>query len=201
MLDAYFAEQDDRAGAHANSSLAFLQKQVANARRAADADREEEAFKREHNILSTDPEENLHARTLRELTSKRSDLEQRRVSCSALVVEVDQAMAVREVGMRRQNLLRHRPLAEISSSPKQQEELFQAQADAQKLVPRYGPKHPRMQEAQLAITSRTTELDMAIDLARQDILTTAQQLGQEQIALDKLIASESAALDQLPRRS
>ena len=196
VLDAFFAEQDDRAGSRANTSLSFLQHQVETARHGADTAREEEQeFKREHNILSTDAEENLHSRTLREFTSKRSDLDQRRASSAALVAEVGEAMKL-DVGKQQRNaLLRIDPIGINQLVQKQQELLFQAEAEAERLAPRYGPKHPRMKEAELAIDSRTKELDLAIDTARNDIITTDQQLAHEESSLDQLIAKEASALD------
>jgi succinoglycan biosynthesis transport protein ExoP len=197
VLAAFFAEQNDRAGTRANSSLAFLSNKVESARHAVDAARaEEQEFKREHNILSTDPEENLHSRTLRELTTKHSDLEQRRAASAALVIEIGEAMNLPAGDARREALLRIDPIGGTNQLVQQShEQLFQAEAEAEKLAPRYGPKHPRMQEAQLAIQSRVKELDLAIDTAKDDILVTDQQLLQEEAALDKLIAKEGKALD------
>lgn len=196
VLDAYFSEQEDRAGTRANSGLSFLENQVAKARRAADASRaEEQAFKRAHDILSTDPEENLHARTLRDLSLKRTDLGQRLAASSALVGLVKEAEKAGTPEQVRANLLRIDQIGTNVLVQKVQEQLFQAQAEAQSLTPRYGPKHPRMKEAQLAITARTQELDQAIDTAREDILETYQQLLLESQSLDKEIATESAALE------
>jgi len=195
LLNAFFSEQDDRAGTRANSNLSWLQQQVEIARHHADAAREDEqAFKREHDILSTDPEENLHARTLREFTTKRSDLSQAILRSSALVEQIRQAMSLPDLDQRRMALVRINPIGSSAIVQKQQEDLLDAQADAEKLQPKYGPKHPRMKEAQLTIAARQSGLDQAIDSARNQIQGDDEQLQQEGASLDALIAQESTAL-------
>jgi succinoglycan biosynthesis transport protein ExoP len=195
LLAAYYSEQEDRAGTRANSNLSYLQQQVEIARHHVDASREEEQiFKRDHDILSTDPEENLHARTLRELTSKRSDLVQKQGRSDSLVAEVSQASGITDISLRRDALLRIDSIGTNLLVQKEQELLLEASTEAQRLRPKYGPKHPRMKEAQLTIESRLAGLDQAIASAREEIISESDQLMRERKSLDILIDNEGKAL-------
>ncbi len=191
LVDSFLANQGDRQGDRSRGALTFLQDQVVAERARLDKARaEEQVFRDKHGILSTDPEENLAAKALADLQGQRVHLEGDLARSSALLAQVEAAVAKQDP----QALLR---IEEISRHPvvvELQKALYELRDRATQLTQKYKPKHPRIVEIQQQVIDKTKALAEAVDMAKQSLETSHQQILGQAAALGKAAAEAEAKL-------
>ena len=176
LVDAFLANQGDRQGDRSRGALTFLQDQVVAERARLDKARaEEQVYRDKHGILSTDPEENLAAKSLADLQGQRVHLEGELARSTALLAQVDSAVAQKDPQalLRIEDISRHPVVVELQQS------LYDLRDRSTQLAQKYKPKHPRMVEIHQQMIDKSNALTEAIDMAKQSLQTSHQQtIGQ-----------------------
>lgn len=177
VLDAYLASQLESQRERAHGALQFLSAQVRDARtELIDARREEEAYRKEHNILSHDPDENHISQQLQALNAKRTELEQQLADAKILVEQVETAAGGRPVAEALDDLLRIEAVNRDALVREQVQDLYALQEQRVVLAQKYLPKHPRMIEIHGQLDSKRRQVAEAVEQVIATIANRHRQL-------------------------
>lgn len=192
VLDAFLERQRGHQQTRATGALEFLSKQVADARSKLDEARNRETrFRTEQGILSTDPENNLFALTLRKMISDRADLDHHLAETQAVLNEIK----IIENGA--SDLLVLLEIPQIAANKlviEQMKKLADLEAQSHLIAEKYKAGHPRAIEQSNAITGAHQQLVQAVLQAKSGARIEVNQALTAISFFDQRIAQEKAAL-------
>ncbi len=178
MLEAYFAQQVARERQRAESSLTFLDDQLAEARRKVEQAREEQQnFQREKDLFVIDPEKSLPAQKLTSLNSKKVVLAQQ---TSALSTLVEQISAIDSISDPAKRLDAYLGLELVNRHPvviEQQKQLFELKTEEAKRSEKYLDLHPRMLEIRASIAIKLKHLTESVAAVRNGVLSDYEKMN------------------------
>jgi capsular exopolysaccharide synthesis family protein len=191
VLEAYERRRAVAMNARAQYSLGWLSQEVTAARtRLQQARIDEQSFRREYDILSTDPDQNHHAQRLRELELMQINLEGELAAAGALA----NAIALAAIENNPDALLRIQVINRHPVVIEQQQLLYKLQDERVLLSQKYKSAHPRYLEIEQQIAAKENHLNEAIALARASVETEQQKLQQQAKELEALILAERKIL-------
>jgi succinoglycan biosynthesis transport protein ExoP len=178
LLAAYAGTQTEQKSDKANLALSFLSSQVSTEReRMEEARRQEQKFRVDQAIVSTDPEANPVAQRLDLLNQERAALDRQLAESQALLQQLGEANAKAALEERIQGLLRIEVVNRHPVVMEQQKLLYELQDKAVTLAQKYGERHPRMQEIREQIATKRAHLVEAAALAEATVRSHNQELG------------------------
>lgn len=177
ILEAYQQRQKALDAKLADSELAILGKEVEEAARKLTANRlAEQNFRNEHGILSVNPDTDVRAQRLRDANANRVELTARIAALQGVIDQIALAESPADPKVRTSELLR---ISRINSHPlvkDQQNLVYDFRAAYQEASQRFLEKHPRMIEIAAKLAEKERQLDDAIDIAKQVVLSEYQEL-------------------------
>lgn len=178
LLAAYAGTQTEQKSDKANLALSFLSSQVSTEReRMEEARRQEQKFRVDKAIVSTDADTNPVAQRLDLLNQERAALDRQLAESQALLQQLGEANSKAGAEERIQGLLRIEVVNRHPVVMEQQKLLYELQDKAVALAQKYGDRHPRMQEIREQISAKRTHLIEAAALAEATARTRNQELG------------------------
>ena len=195
VLDAFLASQSDRYTLRSKDALTFLSSSVAGERSNVDEARKRaQLFRTENNILYSDPDRNQYSDQLAALNLQRVELDKEIAARRAVKDQIATADALADPLLRQRHLLQIQDIARHPVVVEQQDEMIELLDRKIALGQKYGDKHPRMIEIGEEISTKQTELDDAVEMAKATIDADYDQL---QIQLQALLTRITGVEGQL----
>ena len=197
LLNAFLERQRGHQQTRSTGALEFLSKQVADARTKLDEARNRETrFRTEQSILSTDPENNLFALTLRKMISDRADLDHHLAEAQAVLNEIktSESAAGNDPVTSALAMLEIPQIASNKVVVEQMKKLADLEAQSHVIAEKYKVGHPRAIEQNEAITGAQQQLVQAVLQAKSGARIEVNQALTAINLFDQRIAQEKAAL-------
>ena len=190
VIDSFFAQQQRLEQERSEHSLGFLKRQVSEARRSVDLARaEEEDYRHEQQLFSTDAEKSFSTQKLTTLNGKLVVLKEQ---ASSLKVLLDQIDATSQLPPNEQTtaylafeVINRHPLVVDA-----QKALSDLRTRRDELSRKYLERHPRMIELNEQIAGRTRILNEAIASVLGSIHSEYRKLNGQTVGIATRIATE-----------
>jgi len=188
VLDAYLSKQSTLDAEQSDREMSILKREVEETARKLGAARlAEQNFRHEHNILGLNPDTDVRAQRLRDANANRVELTAKLAAIQGVVDQIAAAEAIPDHQSRTGELLR---ITRINSHPlvKDQQNLVYdhraAYAEASQV---FLEKHPRMIEITAKLREKERQLDDAIAIAKQVVISEYREaLGQLDALTDSI---------------
>ena len=178
VTDAFLAVESQRIAGRTRGAVDFLTQQVEVAKTELERVRgSEKAFRVEHGIQSTAPDNNHISLRLNGMISQRIDLQRQLAAAQAQVDQIEQASRLANPDQRRLALLKVPAVGSSSLVVEQQQQFYALAGLKEQLAQTYLAKHPRMLEVESQLTGKAAQLDEAQAIAMASARTLAQTLA------------------------
>jgi capsular exopolysaccharide synthesis family protein len=191
VIDAFLARQAGHEKERTENSIAFLQTQLADAKRKMEQARDEQqAFQRDNDLLVLDPEKSFPAQRLSALNSKRVVLSQQIAALQTLVDQISAIDALPDADSRLEAMLGLELVNRHPTVSEQQKLLYDLKTQEALLAQKFLDKHPRLVEIRSQIATKRGHLSAAVAAVRTGVLSDYSKLTAQ-------LPSLSAAIKQV----
>jgi len=181
LLNSYLESERQRTLHRSQGLAVFLGKAVIDAQKAlADSRTAEVTFRRQHDILATDPDHNLWTEELEATDASRSALAADRVTSDSTLADLAACDAAPSPEAREAALLGVPDIAHDPLVMQFQQNLLTLTDRAFSLGQKYKPAHPQMLDLAKQIESAQSELTGAVLAARAALIAANQSLQRRQ---------------------
>jgi uncharacterized protein involved in exopolysaccharide biosynthesis len=197
LLQVFLERQRGHQQTRSAGALDFLSKQVADARtKLEDARTHETRFRSDKGILSTDPENNFLALTLRKMVADRAELDNRLAEAQAILNEITsvEARAGDDPMKTAIAMLEVPQIATNTVVIEQMTKLADLESQNRVISEKYKAGHPRAIEQSEAITAAQQQLAQAVMQAKAGARIEVNQAHTSIGLMDQRITQEKALL-------